>query len=103
MRRMKKMKTWALIAIAALAVYFAAFGGEYTLPELRALDRSAESLEEEIVALRAAADSLQDFATRLERDPRTLERVARERYGMIREGEILYRFVERPTPSESTR
>ena len=32
-------------------------------------------------------------ALKLERDPATIERVARERFGMIREGETLYRFV----------
>jgi cell division protein FtsB len=96
-------KTWALLAIAALAGYFAIFGGEYTVPELRALDHGVESLEEQIVVLRAQVDSLQGFAIRLESDPRTLERVARERYGMIRDGEILYRFVERRAPEGSDR
>ena len=43
--------------------------------------------------LRARADSL-------ENDPAAVERLAREQYGMIREGEVLYRFVEEDsTPS----
>jgi cell division protein FtsB len=53
----------------------------------RALE--AQRLEQnraEVAALRARADSLL-------RDSATIERVARERHGLIREGEKLYRFV----------
>jgi hypothetical protein len=32
-------------------------------------------------------------ATAIERDPRMQERVARERFGMLRKGEFLYRLV----------
>lgn len=91
---MRGMRTWALVVVAGLAAYFALFGGEYTVPELRALDRRAETLRLEVAALRTEVDSLAEFAGRLERDPATLERVARERYGMIKDGEVLYRFVE---------
>jgi len=38
-------------------------------------------------------DSLQREATAIERDLRVQERVARERFGMIRRGELLYRLV----------
>jgi cell division protein FtsB len=33
---------------------------------------------------------LQDLAKKLESDQRTLEKVAREKYGMLREGETVY-------------
>jgi hypothetical protein len=42
-------------------------------------------------------DSLERVATAIERDPRTQERVARERFGMIRQGERLYRLVPADT------
>ena len=38
-------------------------------------------------------DSLERAAVAIERDPRTQERVARERFGMLRKGEFLYRLV----------
>jgi cell division protein FtsB len=38
-------------------------------------------------------DSLAQAATAIERDPRVQERVARERFGMIKKGEFLYRLV----------
>ena len=38
-------------------------------------------------------DSLERAAVAIEHDPRTQERVARERFGMLRKGEFLYRLV----------
>jgi hypothetical protein len=38
-------------------------------------------------------DSLGKLAHAIERDPRMQERVARERFGMLRRGEFLYRLV----------
>lgn len=85
-----------LVLPATLGVvgYFAFFGGEYNAFESWQLERrladeqaELERLEAEVEALRARADSL-------ETDPAMLERLARERYGMIREGERLYHFVE---------
>lgn len=93
-----------LVLPATLGVvgYFAIFGGEYNAFESWQLERrladehaELERLEAEVEALRARADSL-------ETDPAMLERLARERYGMIREGERLYHFVE-PEPAESAR
>lgn len=82
------------VILLAGAAYFALFGGEYSLLELRRLrtDLATEqarldSAQAEIARLRARVDSLQN-------DSATIERLARERYGLIRPGERLYRFVE---------
>ena len=40
-------------------------------------------------------DSLQRLARALETDPAAQERAAREQFGMIRRGELLYRLVPR--------
>lgn len=85
-----------LVAVIAAAGYFALFGGEYGLFELWRLEKQRErelveleAFREEVAQLRARADSL-------ESDSATLERIARERYGLIRDGERLYRFVDDP-------
>jgi cell division protein FtsB len=44
-----------------------------------------------ITRLRLEIDSLQKEAEALETDPAAQERVAREAFGMLRPGEILYR------------
>jgi cell division protein FtsB len=46
--------------------------------------------------LRSAVDSLRRVVNALENDPATQERVAREQFGMIRDGEILYRIIPNP-------
>jgi cell division protein FtsB len=76
------------------AAYFALFGGEYSVFEVRRIRRETaqeqarlDAAQEEVSRLRARADSLQD-------DSSAIERVARERWGLIRPGERLYRFEE---------
>jgi cell division protein FtsB len=84
---------WATIVGLAFALYFALQGGEYGTLDLLQLRRQ-EALEQDNVArLQHTVDSLTTAATRIERDPRTQERVARERFGMIKKGEFLYRLV----------
>ena len=84
----------ALGAVAATAFYYALWGGEYSAFDLRRLRAERVEKAAELAETRAAVDSLRAYAARLERDDATLERVARERFGMIREGETLYRFFE---------
>ena len=84
----------AIVAMLFLAAYFAIFGGEYSIFEIRQLEALEEERAAELARTEAEIDSLQAVAQRLERDPAAIERVARERYGMIRDGEILYRFRE---------
>ena len=98
---------WLMLPLVAGAAYYALFGGEYSLMEMRRLERErvteANRLKDtrnEVAALRARVDSL-------ETDSATLERIARERYGMIRKGERLYRFVDsagaKPVPRDSVK
>jgi cell division protein FtsB len=80
-------------AVLAAALYYAAFGGEYSAFDLLRLKRDRHDAETRLARTRREVDSLKAQALKLERDPATIERVARERFGMIREGETLYRFV----------
>jgi len=89
---------WATLAALAFALYFAVQGGEYRTTDLLALRRQ-ESAERDLVRrLHQVVDSLERDATAIGRDARVQERVARERFGMIRRGELLYRLV----PADST-
>jgi cell division protein FtsB len=85
---------WLMVPLIAGAAYYAFFGGEYSLMEARKLDRERvreqqrlQQTQRDVAALRARADSI-------EKDSATLERIAREKYGLIKEGERLYRFVD---------
>jgi len=91
-RRLRLRHALAAGALA-LAAYYAVWGGEYTLWDLLRLKKDRAEAAETLARTRREVDSLKARAERLERDPATIERVARERFGMVKEGETLYRFV----------
>jgi cell division protein FtsB len=72
-------------------VAFGALGGEYGTLDWWQLKRQVRAERAAIEALKRELDSLRVEAEALERDPVTQERVAREQFGMIRPGEVLYR------------
>jgi cell division protein FtsB len=53
--------------------------------------------EDQVARLKVVVDSLERAARAIQRDPRTQERVAREAFGMIRQGEHLFRIVPADT------
>lgn len=96
---MERVKRSIIPGLLFVAFYYAVFGGEYSLFELREARAAVESERVTLAGLERQIDSLRAWADSLESDPVTLERIARERFGMIREGETLYRFV----PADSVR
>jgi len=96
---------WLAVPLIAGATYYALFGGEYGLLEMRRLEREKLLEVERLQRTRADVNQLRLRADSLDRDSATLERIARERYGMIKEGERLYRFVDsagaKPIPRDS--
>ena len=84
---------WAAIAGLAFALYFALQGGEYGTLDLLQLRRQEREEVANVARLRTLVDSLTKAAAAIEHDPRVRERVARERFGMIKRGEFLYRLV----------
>jgi cell division protein FtsB len=86
---------WATVAGLALALYFALQGGEYGTLDLLQLRREEAQERAHVAELQRLVDSLTTAAVGIELDPRVQERVARERFGMIKKGEFLYRLVPR--------
>ncbi|HET7469415.1 MAG TPA: septum formation initiator family protein [Gemmatimonadales bacterium] len=84
---------WAALAALLFALYFGIQGGEYGTTDLLALRRQEAAEQAQVVRLRQVVDSLTGEANAIEHDLRVQERVARERFGMIRRGELLYRLV----------
>jgi cell division protein FtsB len=90
----KRFVDIAVVAMLLLAAYFAIFGGDYTVFDIGNIETLESERAAELAQTQAEIDSLQSVVAILESDPEAIERVAREDYGMIRDGEILYRFRE---------
>ncbi len=86
-------------SLVAIATYYAFWGGEYSAFDLGRLGIRQQEEASRLAQIRVEVDSLKSLAVALESDPATIERVARERFGMVRQGEVLYRFVELDTDS----
>ena len=91
---MKRYVWWGLIG---LAVYFAVQGGEYSSKDLYVLHRRTRTLIRQVDSLQHQVDSLGRFLKLVKSDSATMERIAREEFGMVRgDKEILYRFGDAP-------
>ena len=94
---MKRIIWWALIVVAA---YFAVQGGEYSTKDLYVLSRRTGSLGRQVDSLQRHVDSLARYLKLVKSDSATMERIAREEFGMVRGNkEILYRFGDAPSTS----
>ncbi|MDH4045099.1 MAG: septum formation initiator family protein [Gemmatimonadota bacterium] len=69
---------------------FGVAGGEYATWDWWQLRNELGTQRAALDSLRIETDSLEIEVRLLERDPAAQERVARERYGMLRPGEIMF-------------
>jgi cell division protein FtsB len=98
---MSRVSRLVMPALLIVAAYYAVFGGEYSLFELRGARASVADERATLDQLEGQIDSLSAWADSVRSDSATLERIAREQFGMIREGETLYRFVPPEEAGES--
>jgi cell division protein FtsB len=90
----RKTEAAGLVA-AVLLAGFAVYGGEYSTRDWWTLRVRLAAERDTVRQLESRLDSLGRYARALENDPAAQERAAREQFGMIRDGEILYRLVPR--------
>ena len=83
---------WLALVIVVLALVFGLMGGEYSIRDVRTLRRSAQAERDSVAVLTQAVDSLQRELKSILTDPAVQERLAREQWGMLREGEFVYRI-----------
>jgi cell division protein FtsB len=88
----------AALCAAFVLAWVGVFGGEYSTSDWLALRRQVAEERQAVQQLRATLDSLGRLARDLETNPAAQERAAREQFGMIRNGEILYRLVPATPP-----
>jgi cell division protein FtsB len=92
-RKYKGVLAAGLVALA-LCVFSAIFGSR-GLVDLRRLERQQAEAEAIAYALAAENHRLRDHVERLASDDAYLEKLARERLGWIKPGEIVYRIDRR--------
>ncbi|HIF37785.1 MAG TPA: septum formation initiator family protein [Gemmatimonadetes bacterium] len=88
---MKKLIVWSLLAFS---IYIVIFGGEYSVFEVRRVREEQNQLMQQLSDLQAENDSLKGWVQTLEFDSATIEKIARESFGFIRDGETLYRVTQ---------
>ena len=91
---LRSRNTVGLILVTALIGGFAVFGNRGFLQRLR-LEAEKTPLEETIQRLEEEKQALEAQSRALDGDSRAIERVAREQYGMHRQGETVYK-VRKP-------
>jgi cell division protein FtsB len=82
-------------AAAVLVTLLLAWGVRGTL-RIRAMCQEIATVERDIATLRARAATLTETIDRLRNDPAYLEKLAREEYGLVREGETVLKFPSKP-------
>jgi len=96
----KRIGTFALIVVA---IVFAVQGGEFGTLDLFRQRREKARISRSVDSLARIVDSLKKYQDKVEHDPATQERIAREVFGMVRGSkEIVYRFAG-PSPDSSRR
>ena len=96
------------IVVIVGALMFAVQGGEFGTLDLVRQRRTEARLTHEIDSLSHIVDTLKAYDNKVEHDPATQERIAREVFGMVRGNkELLYRFTtpldSSPAPRDSAR
>jgi cell division protein FtsB len=89
---MTRRRAAGLLGLLALGS-FALLAGEFSTFDWLTLRRQVAEERGAIADLSVDVDSLERLAGALETDPAAQERAAREGFGMIRDGEILYRII----------
>jgi len=88
-----RVKVLLLRLAIVFAVFFALEGGEYSTLDLFRQKQRERMLAQAIDSVQRDVDSLKAFKRLIETDPATQERIAREEFGMVRDNELLFRFL----------
>jgi cell division protein FtsB len=87
---LKNRRLMLLLVLGAPIVLYVFFGPRGVMKRIQ-LQREKAVLEEQIRASEAEQRALQAQSKALDGDKAAIEKVAREKYGMVKEGETVYR------------
>ena len=88
------IKRIGTLALLLVAIVFAVQGGEFGTLDLFRQRREKARISRSVDSLSRVVDSLKKYEDKVEHDPVTQERIAREVFGMVRgTKERVYRFT----------
>jgi cell division protein FtsB len=91
----RKHKGTVTTCVAALILFvIAAVYGDHGLVDLLRMQREQHELEHTAFDLQQQNERLRERIRRLQSDDHYIEKLARERLGLVRKGEIMYRVTE---------
>ncbi len=97
-RASKNKRRTGLLLLAFILFFYLLFDNKGVIARIR-LETERTELQEKIAAAQQETEELKKQVKALEGDRKTIETIARERYGMTRKGEKLYR-VQKKEPSK---
>jgi cell division protein FtsB len=98
-RRRRIVAAIVALILAVLVVYVFVFSRHGYLRR-RELARENQRLQQELEDMRAENARLREELNRLD-DPEAVEKLAREKLGLVKKGEKVYRFVEKDKNREN--
>lgn len=89
------LRKW-LIPVFFFGTILFSFQGPHSLPKIYNLLKKRGLLEMEILQLMKENNRIQREIHFVDHDPEAIEKIAREDLGLIRPGEIVFRYHQRP-------
>ena len=93
---------WVLPAVVLL-VLLSSLGGPHSLVQIYALRKYRDQMKEDILHLAENNTFLRQKIKRLRNDPEPIYRIAREELGLVKPGEIVYRYYKMHSPQKPER
>ena len=100
---MRKRRFLILIIIFLLILGAFTFFGEKGIFNLLRLQKEVVRIKEKSSKLEEENQGLREEVKRLQTDKRYIEEIARKELGMVKEGEIIYRFDAPPKEKENSK
>lgn len=88
-KKRRRVVMWTVIGLAALTL----ITGNYGFYQIYKINREKRELEAEIARLKQEQEELIRDRERLKNDLIYIEKIAREKYSMVREGEQVYQVI----------
>ncbi len=87
----KRGRRFGLVLLVGIPIFGYVLLNPHGIIQRVRLELAKREMAEKLRDAELEQQRLQDLSKRLESDKRTIEKVAREKYGMLREGETVYK------------